>query len=225
MNTTLRNFGWVKDSIILALTVALLVNAKIPATKYVYVPNPIYIEIEKERVEEVPVEKCVYIEIPMFIEVNPNDKKEVQPQTLSYNTVVVPQATSFKSYMSYKAISKKNSPQYKLQQLAYTDLQGFRQFEGRYCVAVGTGVGASVGQFIDVVLANGTHIPCVVGDMKANIHTDPTNMFGANGCCCEFIIDKTTLVSAVKTSGDCSSANILWQSPVVTINVIDRNVF
>ena len=225
MNITLRNFGWIKDSIIIILSMMLLINWKIPKTEYIYVqePTPMYIEVEKESVKE--VENCVYIEVPLFIEVKPGEKKEAEKKTIKYDTVAVSAPSSFKSFMRYTAITKTGSPQYKLQQMAHTDGQGFRIYEGRYCVAVGTGVGAKVGQFIDVVLANGTHIPCVVGDIKANAHTDPTNMFGTNGCCCEFLIDKDLLIQAVKTSGDCSSANPEWQSPVVTINVLDRNTF
>ena len=225
MNTTSRNFGWVKDSLIIILVMMLLVNWKMPSTEYVYVqePTPIYIEIEKEHVEE--VEKCVYIEIPMFIEVKPDEKKEAEKKVLEYKPVKVPGASGFKSYMRYTAITTKSSPQYKLQQLAYTDVQGFRAYEGRYCVAVGTGVGAKVGTYLDVILANGTHIPCIVGDIKANAHTDATNMFGTNGCCCEFLIDNDHLISTVKQSGDCSFAKPEWQSPVIAINVIERSVF
>lgn len=225
MNTTFEKFGWVKDSIIIVLVLSLLVNWKIPITRYVYVKEPMYIEIEREHLKEIETEKIEYIEIPKYIEVNPEDKKEIQPQTLQYRSVVVPQVTGFKSFMTYTAITKKSSSQYKLQQLAHTDIQGFRVYEERYCVAVGTGVGASVGQFIDVVLVNGTHIPCIVGDIKSDAHTDATNLFGVNGCCCEFLIDKNTLIPEVKKSGDCSSAKIEWQSPVMIINVIERNVF
>ena len=226
MNTTLKNFGWVKDSIILILIIALLINGRLPETKIQ--PEPIYITIDREKIHqvnvEVEVEKTIYIEVPLFIEIEPKEEKKAQERVIEYKKVEMPTNTGFKSYMSYKAITKVNSPQYKLQQWAHTDPQGFRQYEGRYCVAVGLGVNAEVGSYIDVVLENGTHIQCIVGDIKASQDTDSNNIFTNNGCCCEFIVDKDYLIQSVKTSGDCSNRDITWQSPVVNINVLDRKV-
>ena len=227
MNTTSKNFGWVKDSIIIILVLALLINAKIPDTKLQ--PEPIYISIDRERVQqinvEVEVEKPIYIEVPLFIEVEPKAEKKVEERIIEYKKVEMPTNSGFKSYMNYKTITIVNSSQYKLQQWAHNDPQGFRLYEGRYCVAVGSGTGARVGQYIDIILENGTHIPGIVGDMKADRDTDPTNMYTSNGCCCEFIVDKDCLVTAVKRSGNCSMAKAEWASPVVNINVLERNVF
>ena len=227
MNTTSKNFGWVKDSIIIILVLALLINAKIPDTKLQ--PEPIYISVDRERVQqinvEVEVEKPIYIEVPLFIEVEPKAEKKVEERIIEYKKVEMPTNSGFKSYMNYKTITIVNSSQYKLQQWAHNDLQGFRLYEGRYCVAVGSGTGARVGQYIDIILENGTHIPGIVGDMKADKDTDPTNMYTSNGCCCEFIVDKDCLVTAVKRSGNCSMAKAEWASPVVNINVLERNVF
>ena len=227
MNTTSKNFGWVKDSIIVILGLTLLVNAKIPETKLQ--PEPIYISIDRERVQqinvEIEVEKPIYIEVPLFIEIEPKAEKKVEERIIEYKTVEMPTNSGFKSYMNYKTITKVNSLQYKLQQWAHTDSQGFRLYEGRYCLALGSGTSASVGQYVDVILENGTHIAGIVGDMKADGDTDPTNMYTSNGCCCEFIVDKDFLVTAVKRSGNCSMAKAEWASPVVNINVLDRNVF
>ena len=227
MNTTSKNFGWVKDSIIIILVLALLINAKIPDTKLQ--PEPIYISVDRERVQqinvEVEIEKPIYIEVPLFIEVEPKAEKKVEERIIEYKKVEMPTNSGFKSYMNYKTITIVNSSQYKLQQWAHNDPQGFRLYEGRYCVAVGSGTGARVGQYIDIILENGTHIPGIVGDMKADKDTDPTNMYTSNGCCCEFIVDKDCLVTAVKRSGNCSMAKAEWASPVVNINVLDRNVF
>lgn len=227
MNTTSRNFGWAKDSIILVLVIVLLVNGRLP--EKILQPEPVYITIDRERIHqidvEVEVEKAIYIEVPLFIEVEPKEEKEAQERVIEYKKVETPTNTGFKSYMNYKAIKSVNSPQYKLQQWSHTDPQGFRIYEGRYCVAVGSGVGARVGQYIDVVLENGTHIQAIVGDMKGDGDTDVNNIYTSNGCCCEFIVDKDYLVASVKRSGDCSTAKAEWASPVVNINVLDRNIF
>ena len=224
MNTISKNFGWVKDSIIIVLLLVLLINARLPETKTEYVPMPMYIDVDTESIEEVEVEKVVYIEVPYFIEVKPDEEKRAEERVIPYNTTKVTSSNGFKSYMAYTTITKKNSNQYKLQQWAHTDGQGFRILEGRFLIAVGTGVGAKVGQFVDVVLKNGTHIPAIVGDIKSDVDTDASNMFCSNGCCTEFIVDNKTLVSSVRTSGDCSSANAAWQSPVVAINVLDKSM-
>ena len=227
MNTTSKNFGWVKDSIIIILVLALFINARIPEVKLQ--PEPMFITIDKETTHqinvEVEVEKPIYIEVPLFIEVQPKAERKVEERIIEYKKVEMPTNSGFKSYMNYKKITKVNSPQYKLQQWAHTDSQGFRLYEGRYCLAVGTGTGSKVGQYVDIVLENGTHIPGIIGDMKANKDTDSSNMFTSNGCCCEFIVDKDFLVTTVKRSGNCSMAKVEWMSPVININVLDRNVF
>ena len=216
---------WIKNSLIIILSLALLINAKIPTIKTEIIPEPIFIFVDKKSVNEIEVEKPIYIEVPIFVEVKPEETKIKNKKEISYKTTKIVGSSGFKSYMSYKAITKKDSKQYKLQQLAHTDSQGFRKYEGQYIVAVGTGVGGTVGQFIDIILENGTHIPAVIGDIKSDKDTDESNIFCHNGCCTELIVENKTLISSVKISGDCSYANPDWQSPVVAINVLDRNVF
>lgn len=138
----------------------------------------------------------------------------------------VPSNRGFKSYMSYRAITSKCSLQYKLQSIAYTGEFGIRQIDGRFCVAIGTFSNATVGTYIDLILENETIIPCVVGDFKADIHTDSTNKITShNGCVSEFLIDKTALYSTVKKTGDISYCKEEWKSPVKIIKVYEKNVF
>ena len=49
--------------------------------------------------------------------------------------VVPPQGSSFKSYMDHNEITKKDSKQYALKQLCYTDEQALRRFNGYDVVA------------------------------------------------------------------------------------------
>ena len=119
----------------------------------------------------------------------------------------------FKSYMSYKKITDESSNQYKLQQNSETNENGFRIYNNRYCVAIGTAFNADIGQMFDVELKNGTIIPCIVSDIKANCDTDKTNTFTSQGCCLEFIVDTNNLDKNAKTMGDCSSLCEEWQSP------------
>lgn len=133
--------------------------------------------------------------------------------------------SSFKSYMSYKAITKKDSPQYKLQECCTTDNDGFRKIYDLYVIAVGTGVGGRVGSFIDITLDNGIVISGIIGDYKNKSHTDSSNLISGNGCCCEFLVDTSSLNDDVKYHGDVSYLHNGWDGNVKDITVYDSNYF
>lgn len=143
---------------------------------------------------------------------------------LEYKSIKI-KSHGFKCYTRYTAITRKSSLQYKLQkEYAYTGEYGIRQVNGRFCVAVGTGVTDKMGQYIDVVLENGTIIHCIVCDQKADQHTMADRITTAhNKCVCEFYLD--TVLPAIKECGDVSKACPEWQSPVCEFRVFDINVF
>ena len=127
--------------------------------------------------------------------------------------------------MPYTAITSTGSPQYKLQHwYAHTGNYGIRMVNDRYCVAIGSHFRCSIGQYFDLVLANGTIIKCIKGDEKANKDTDGSNIFSRNGCATEFLIDRGALASSIKRSGDTSSACKRWKSRVVKIKVYKNNI-
>lgn len=101
--------------------------------------------------------------------------------------------SNFKAYMSYRAVTCTSSPQYQLLNgdTAYTDTNtGIRMVGDRYCIAVGSYYSTQVGQKLDLELSTGVIIPCIVGDCKADYHTNSTNQFCLhNGSVAEFIID------------------------------------
>jgi len=137
----------------------------------------------------------------------------------------VPMYSGYKSWMPYTAITSTGSPQYKLQhQYAYTGKYGIRMVNDRYCVAIGSYFKCSIGQYFDLVLANGTIIKCIKGDEKANKDTDGSNIFSRNGCATEFLIDRGTLASSIKRSGDTSSACKKWKSRIAKIKVYKDNI-
>ncbi len=118
----------------------------------------------------------------------------------------VPDNNEMKTYMSYKAITSTSSDQYKLQQQCVTDEQGFRVYDGRYCIALGTYYTDDIGVNVDVVLTNGTVIPCVTGDIKSDAHTDSTRrQIPSNGNVVEFIVDTSVMSQDVLHSGDISN--------------------
>ena len=108
----------------------------------------------------------------------------------------------FKSYMPYTTLKDKTSPQWKLQLSAKTNSDGIRTFNGLPLIAIGTGWGFDIGDVVQVVCENGNIFKAVVGDWKADVHTDSTNKTTlANGCRCEFIVDLDVLDPVVRKSG------------------------
>jgi hypothetical protein len=153
-------------------------------------------------------------------------KQFISDKECEYHEISVPSHEDFKSYMGYKTITDKKSTQYKIQSnYAYTGDYGIRQADGRFCVALGSYFNVEIGQYFDLVLENGTIIPCVKGDSKADCDTDNQNIFTKkNGCCSEFIIDSNSLASSIKNKGNISYANEEWKSQVVAIRVYEENV-
>lgn len=170
------------------------------------------------------------VEMEVTETITENDDAEVEIEDSEKNNFQeysLPNNSGFKSYMSYKAITSKSSLQYKLQsQYAYTGDYGIRQVNNRFCVAIGTFSDAKVGTYIDLVLENGNVIPCIVGDFKANNHTDSNNMVTKhNGCVSEFIVDRSALHTTAKKMGDISYCREEWKSSVKTVIVYQTNVF
>ena len=97
------------------------------------------------------------------------------------------------TYMGYRAVTARSSPQYKLLNSAdcWTDPEtGLRMYKDRVCIAVGTGYAREIGTEVDLVLDNGTIIPCILGDVKSDNHTDPTHKYHSqDGSVAELIVD------------------------------------
>lgn len=135
-------------------------------------------------------------------------------------TYTMPNNNSFKAWESYTKLKNRSSRQYKLQQQAETDSNGLRIYNNRYMVAVGTFFDSPVGTYIDVELSTGVVLPCVIGDIKADIHTDSLNLQTSNGNIVEFIVDTATLPDTVKSSGDVSKLSG-FEGDVAKITVLN----
>ena len=150
----------------------------------------------------------------------------ISNKKLNYKDYTVPKTSGFKSYMPYTTITSKSSPQYKLQQQCHTGLYGIRVKDERYCVAIGTGFNADVGTYFDLILANGTVIPCIVADIKADKHTDSNNMVTKeSGCLTEFVVDSGSLNRMANKMGDISYCSDKWNSRVEKVRVYEKNIF
>lgn len=154
-------------------------------------------------------------------------KKYISKKKIDYIIYDVPEYSGYKSWMPYTAITSTSSPQYLLQsEYAYTGTYGIRQVDGRYCVAIGSYFTENIGQYFDLILENGTIIPCILADQKADEDTDNDNIFTSwNGCATEFIVDTDSLKYEAKRDGDISSCCDEWNSAVAEIKVYKKNTF
>lgn len=150
------------------------------------------------------------------------EKKAIQ-DVQNAPTYDVPNYSGFKSFESYK-LFRKDSKQRKLQYVAYTDAKGLRMVDNRFCVAVGSAFNLEIGQWYDLILENGTIIPCILADQKADQDTDATNKITIHSdCASEFIVDIKNLDSKILQMGDISYYNDTWNSPVVKVVVYPFN--
>lgn len=123
----------------------------------------------------------------------------------------LPSQTSgeFKTYMSYKMISDTSSKQYKLQQQAYTDEDGFRKVGDYYCIALGSAYGTEIGTKYRIVLDTGIEFMGILSDCKDNTDTDSSNKYiEKNGNICEFIVSVSKINEMSKVMGDMSYSNL-----------------
>lgn len=213
---------------IIALTILTLSTFSCVVPFGINITSPPLSLIESEPIDEVFHDAIINYRPYKFINIEEiRPREETVEKEIEYTTYTLPKTRGFKSYMSYKAITNKQSKQYKLQnEYAQTNKHGIRVYDDRYCIAIGTAYNAKVGTYVDLVLHNGTIIPCIVGDFKADIHTDQTNMITlSNGCVSEFIVDTKALYEKARRAGDMSLYKEEWNSSVKEILVYEQNVF
>lgn len=122
-----------------------------------------------------------------------------------------------KHYMDYRCITDTSSNQWKLQQQAYTDGDGFRRIENDYLVAMGSFYVDKIGNRFIIELDSGKKITVRAGDMKSDNHTDSSNMT-ENGNLLEFIVDDNKISNTSKLHGDMSYSGL--QGKIISIKKI-----
>lgn len=135
------------------------------------------------------------------------DEKNVDSSSIvekEYESLELPQGDcSAFLYMDYRAITNTASKQWKLQQSAWTDNQGFRRIGDDYCVALGTFYG-QVGDRFRVTTDRGNVYSVIQADAKG---WDSNGWYHVAGDgrinLVEFIVQTECLPSEVTFSGDC----------------------
>lgn len=163
--------------------------------------------------------------IAQITDVNIDKALELYKWKNEYKSYKIPKYKGFKSWESYKLFGKKTK-QYALQQYCYSSKDGMRMYENRYCVAISSSFKPSIGQYFDLILKNGTIIPCVCADVKSIKHMDQSKIFTTKTqCCSEFIVDSKKLNKKIKQMGDVSYLSKTFKSPVVKIKMYNKNKF
>lgn len=137
--------------------------------------------------------------------------------------------TSFFAYMDYNTITDTNSYQYQYQvNYCYTDDMGLRRNQyGDYVIALGSYYGTEIGTRYSITLDNGTTFTAVLGDCKADMHTDAMNQYRSAGYnseyqnVIEFIVDSNYLSSEVKSMGNIGEYNMFNCTGIVSIAKIN----
>lgn len=178
--------------------------------------------------DSVSVSSVAESSVPEESEVDSENQENVteieateQPETYEViREYPITDGNTTKTVLPYKAFGK-NTNQAKLQSLCQTNEVGLRVYDGRFTIAVGTYFNTAIGQYFDLVLENGIIIPCIMGDLKADIHTDSRGLFTeASGCMTEFIVDRTYLPN--KNSATYCYEE--WNSKVVNVIVYNKFV-
>lgn len=133
--------------------------------------------------------------------------------TTEYTSLGVPTGvdTSFKTYMDWRCITSKSSPQYKyVRQWGWCDENGFMRASGEsdlgigddyYLIALGSYYGSEIGTKYRIITDTGNVFYGVLADQKADIHTNSTNQYARNKDVVEFLVDTRYLRSDVKKMG------------------------
>ena len=142
-----------------------------------------------------------------------------------------PDEHTWKPYARYTMITAKGSREYALQQIARTAENGLRVVMDsngveRYCIALAPqwagGQSVDIGRCIDIKMANGAVLHCVLGDCKKHEHTQgKQGYYGSQGELIEFIADQAALPDKVRKCGDVSYIGDEFAGAAVSVTVLN----
>lgn len=140
----------------------------------------------------------------------------VSAMTVTYTPYDVPNInSSFKTWMDYRAITNRDSAQYKyIQRWGWPDDNGFMRCGGErdlgitddyYLIALGSYYGTEIGTKYKITTDTGSVFYGALADCKADCDTDSKHRYSYNNDVVEFIVDSRCLDKTVKLFG---SANV-----------------
>ena len=165
----------------------------------------------------------------------PTQKASIVPYPTGYphtRKVDDPNAHTWKPYARYWKITKKNSAEYRLQQIAHAASNGLRVVTDpngveRYCIALepmwAGGQDVDIGRCIDIKMANGAVLHCVLADCKRTENSyNQEGWYGSRGELIEFIADETKLPDGIH--GDISNVSKEFAGGIISVTVLDMYI-
>lgn len=139
---------------------------------------------------------------------------------------------AWKPWARHTAVTKKKSPQYRLEQIAKTDEKGIRivkdpNGEWRYLVALPVywagGLDSDIGRLVDIQMVNGAVLKCVLADNKQIEHSlNGEGKYGSRGEIIEVICEEAKLAPSVRGGSDASRLGKEWEGEVESITAYDK---
>ena len=123
---------------------------------------------------------------------------------LSFCCVWHPHGGDYKCFMDYRSITDTTSPQWALQESAWTDETGLRRVGQDYCIALGSAYGTEIGTRYIITLDTGEQFSAILADQKADQDTVDGHTRDTNGAVVEFIVQTEDLPQEVRQMGDVS---------------------
>lgn len=124
---------------------------------------------------------------------------------------------SVHTYMGWQKVTMRGSQQYAFRESAGMafDPEGFAVVDNRYVIACTTTFG-NIGDYVDFYQADGTVIPCIIGDFK-NQNDAGCNAYGhMNGhCIVEFVVDQNSWYRSGHANPGTDSCHPEWNQPIV----------
>ena len=118
-------------------------------------------------------------------------------------------STNVKLFTDYHVYNLWYTPHYRLQQLSWTDSQGFRRYNNDYIVALGSYYSTDIGDRFKITLDTGKTFTVILGDGKVDADCDSKNMYtpcidyegNAAANLLEFVIDENVMLVEVYSYG------------------------
>ena len=121
------------------------------------------------------------------------------------------------TFMGWQKVTNKRSQQYAFREAAGMtfDSEGFAVVDNRYVVAC-TDTFGQIGDYIDFYQADGTKIPCVIGDFKNQSDIGCNEWGHMNGkCIVEFVVDQNNWYGKGHANPGTSSCHPEWGQEIV----------
>lgn len=197
-------------------------------------PTTYYVPAVTEYIPDSILDSHENLQFENVAEVTPYTSVEITEPAIETTELVeinkslpIPEGeTSFHLYMDYRALTDTASKQWELQQMAWTDSDGFRRIGDDYCVALGTVYGEIGDRFIITTDEENTYT-AIMSDAKGSdavFYDDIHSWYHCvgNGCnVVEFVVQTEYLPSAVTISGSCGAVDYL-SGNIVSIERIDK---